>query len=107
LGEDEEVSSTKTFTIFRYLQALFFAFRYFYDKEFLSNNKEYSMLVKEVSVKDVHGKEIDWLDFQMSTDKKRQLFMNGVKAACEFLKDYDWMAVKKARLEQYRQMHPN
>lgn len=85
--------------IFHYLGNLLSTLRSFYDIEFQKDNSEVSMLIGFVDTRDpdYDDKEINWLQFDLSDRAKKVLFINGVKAAIEFLKGFDWEAYKKKR----------
>jgi NTE family protein len=85
--------------IFHYVGNLLSTLRSFYDIEFQKDNSEVSMLIGFVDTRDpdYDDKEINWLQFDLSDRAKKVLFMNGVKAAIEFLKGFDWEAYKKKR----------
>ena len=85
--------------IFHYLGNLLSTLRSFYDIEFQKDNSEVSMLIGYIDTRDpdYDNKEINWLQFDLSDRAKKVLFMNGVKAAIEFLKGFDWEAYKSKR----------
>ena len=85
--------------IFHYLGNLLSTLRSFYDIEFQKDNSEVSMLIGYIDTRDpdYDDKEINWLQFDLSERAKKVLFMNGVKAAIEFLKDFDWEVYKSKR----------
>ncbi len=62
------------------------------DYEFIKNNSDYRHLVEFIDTKDQ-----DWLEFSLSDDAKRGLFVRGALAAQRFLLKFDWAAYKKLR----------
>lgn len=104
LNDAEPEQKTKIhFSLGTYFGKLFNTVRYFYDKDFLLKNKLYS---KGIGVIDVH--EFNWLNFGLSNEEKKKLFLKGVLAAKEFLigeKAFDWEAYKKERQDLYDALH--
>ncbi|WP_119080835.1 patatin-like phospholipase family protein [Chitinophaga alhagiae] len=77
-----------------YLGKLFNTVRYYYDKDFLLKN---SLFRKGIGVIDVHA--YNWLDFNIPSDKQRELFVLGAQAAGKFLlEDFNWEEYKTARI---------
>ncbi|MFT3681364.1 MAG: patatin-like phospholipase family protein [Ferruginibacter sp.] len=76
--------------------AVFSTIRFNYDKEFLSKNNFY---VKYVAPIDVRG--FNWLNFAMSKDEQKNLFLQGVKAAYQYLNAFNWEQYKKERENLY------
>lgn len=70
--------------------------RFYYDKDFLIKNSVYRKGVGEVIL---YGpdKNYNWLDFFLSDKTKLDLFLDGAKAASEFLLKFDWEEYKTAR----------
>lgn len=77
---------------FDLLGAIFNSARHCLDYDFLKRNSEYKMLVSYIPCK-----EYNWLDFNMSDNKKIGLFKEGAKKAIEFLHGFDWEAYKSLR----------
>ncbi len=75
-----------------YIQILFNAARYNYDQDFLNKNRYYRFCIKEI---DVH--QYNWLNFFVTEKEKKELFIKGAEAACEFLQSFDWKAFKEGR----------
>ena len=104
LNDAEPEKKTKLrFSLGTYFGKLFNTVRYFYDKDFLLKNKLYS---KGIGVIDVH--EFNWLNFGLTNEEKKKLFLKGVLAAKEFLigeKAFDWNAYKKEREDLYVTLH--
>lgn len=97
---------TKKMNLLKYIGALIFTFRNFYDNDFLHKNKEYKKLIafidiREIDAKGKRGNEVNWLDFNMDNKTKTFLFNEGAKAACKFLSEFDWEAYKATRQEIY------
>lgn len=77
-----------------YLGKLFNTVRYYYDKDFLMKN---SLFRKGIGV--IHVHEYNWLDFNISHEKQRELFVLGAQAAGKFLlEDFKWEEYKTARI---------
>lgn len=72
------------------------------DFEFIRNNPEYRDLVEYI---DVEG--FNWIDFQISEEKKLQLFRRGAEAARNFLHRFDWAEYKNGiKRNLLRRMKP-
>ena len=100
---EPEKKKKVNFSLGTYFGKLFNTVRYFYDKDFLLKNKLYS---KGIGVIDVH--EFNWLNFGLSNEEKKKLFLKGVLAAKEFLigeKALDWAAYKKEREDLFETLH--
>ena len=63
------------------------------DNEFLLQNPDFRRLICFIDA-DV---EFNWLNFQMSDDKKKKLFLLGARKALEFLQQFDWEEYKELR----------
>jgi NTE family protein len=74
------------------LGAMFDAARTQYDFDFIHRNSDYRHLVHCLNVD-----RFNWLDFNMPTQQKLDLFATGARGAAEFLKTFDWPAYKKLR----------
>lgn len=85
--------------LFHYVGNLLSILRSFYDLEYQKDNAEISMLISYIDTRDPDhdNKEINWLQFDLSDRAKQVLFLNGVNAAIEFLKNFDWEAYKQKR----------
>lgn len=90
--------------VFDLLYASFNAARNHRDFEFVTKNKDFKHLVGFI---DVEG--MDWLDFEVNDETKVQLFIQGVKAAKDFLEKFNWSQYKKVRREKAktRKSHEN
>lgn len=77
-----------------YAGKLFNTVRYYYDKDFLLKN---SLFRKGIGV--IHVHDYNWLDFNISNEKQRELFVLGAQAAARFLlEDFNWQEYKDARI---------
>jgi len=74
------------------LYSCFNSARQIRDFEFIFNNREFEQLVAYVETDDYN-----WLNFNLGKEEKIGLFLNGVKSACVFLKDFDWKRYKAFR----------
>lgn len=63
------------------------------DNEFLLQNPDFRRLICFIDA-DV---EFNWLNFQMTDEKKKKLFLLGARKALEFLKEFDWEEYKSVR----------
>ena len=74
------------------LGAVFNAARQGADQAFLNRHKDYRHLVAFIQTGEHH-----WLNFNMNEKGKIKLFTQGVKAARDFLRDFDWKGYKEMR----------
>ncbi len=63
------------------------------DNEFLIQNPDFNKLICFIDA----NKDFKWLNFKMSDEDKKKLFLLGAKKALVFLKNFDWEAYKKSR----------
>ena len=92
LGLDQKSSYKRKETLLKYILSFFSTFKQFYDNAFLNDDPETRMLISNIDT----GKA-NWLNFWMTPEEKKELFREGAKAACDFLRDFDWVAYKKLR----------
>lgn len=76
----------------RLLGAIFNAARHCLDFDFIKRNPDYKRLVAEIDTREHH-----WLDFEMSTEEKVDLFVLGAEEAARFLQKFDWEEYKELR----------
>jgi len=88
----ERVKNKNVDTIGELLFGCFDAARNLRDFEFIYKNPDYKNLVSFVDIK-----EHNWLDFDVTDAIKVDLFVQGAKAAKEFLKTFDWNEYKNLR----------
>lgn len=72
--------------------AMFNSLRHLHDYDFILKNPDYKLLIQKIDIGD-H----DWLNFAISDDAKKDLFIRGARAAAEFLRKFDWPGYKKVR----------
>jgi NTE family protein len=63
------------------------------DNEFLIQNPDFEKLICYIDA----DKDFNWLNFKMSDERKKKLFLLGAGKALLFLKQFDWEAYKKLR----------
>ncbi|RIH67228.1 hypothetical protein D1164_02040 [Mariniphaga sediminis] len=63
------------------------------DNEFLLQNPDFRKLICFIDA----DKDFNWLNFKMSDEKKKKLFLLGARKGLEFIKSFDWEAYKKIR----------
>ena len=74
------------------LKAAFNSARHCLDYDFIVRNPDYRKLVTYIDTGEHY-----WLDFEMSLEGKRDLFLRGAKAAQAFLTKFDWASYKETR----------
>lgn len=65
------------------------------DNEFLIKNPDFNKLICFIDA----DKEFNWLNFKMSEEQKKKLFLLGAQKGLNFLKNFDWENYKKLRSE--------
>ena len=89
-----------THKIGQLLNHTFAAARQMNDFAFIQKNREeYEHLVKNI---DTDG--FNWLNFNISNEKKRALFIKGAKEAADFIEDFHWSTYKDLRGRQLTKM---
>lgn len=63
------------------------------DNEFLLQNPDFRKLICFIDA----DKDFNWLNFKMSEEKKKKLFLLGAQKGLDFIKTFDWEAYKKVR----------
>ena len=63
------------------------------DNEFLIDNPDFKNLICFIDA----NKDFNWLNFKMSDEQKKKLFLLGAKKALAFLNNFDWDKYKKSR----------
>jgi NTE family protein len=77
-----------------------------FDKQFLTMFSFY----KKFSIAEINAYETkaNWLDFNMSEENKRALFLKGVESAINYLSNFNWDEYKRGRIEMYLEINrPN
>lgn len=96
LDEKSKDAGKKKESILRYLVAIFNTARRDSDKVFIEQNKDYNQLICDIEIDE---NIYDWLDFDMSSVKKAELFVLGIDAAVKFVQGFKWEDYKKLRGE--------
>lgn len=95
--------SNKTHTIYHYAFSLFDSILFYFDSSgvrsrvFLEHKRIYEPLVQAVDTQ-----KVNWLNFELQPKAQQQLFVQGVKAAGEFLRGFDWVEHQSLRAELSR-----
>ena len=79
-------------SLFGFLGRMFNTIRFYYDKDFQLKNKVFKKGIGSILLV-----QYNWLNFFLSDKDKIDMFVLGAKAACEFLKGFDWQAFKNDR----------
>ena len=94
LGLDRtEVNEIENY--FHLIYSSFESARQIRDFEFIFNNQDFTKLVANI---DSDG--FNWLNFNIPDNDKIKLFAEGVKAACKFLREFDWKIYKNMRFKK-------
>ena len=103
LGGGEANYNVSGFSLGTYFGKIFNTVRHFYDKDFLLKNKLYARGIGYIDTS-----KFNWLNFGLSDKEKKELFLQGVLAAKEFLigkNGFDWDAYKNDRIALYDALH--
>ncbi|MFN4146638.1 MAG: patatin-like phospholipase family protein [Runella sp.] len=98
--DDEKTTIHQYQTFASFVMGLFNTVRFNYDREFLLKNRDFEKTIGRI---DVRG--YNWLDFNISDEKKRELFVKGAESAALFLKNFDWEAYKEGRRQLYEELN--
>jgi NTE family protein len=88
----ERVKTNEINNVGELLYACFDSARNLRDFEFIKENMDFQRLVAYIDIQDQN-----WLDFNISDEKKLELFIAGAKEAKDFLQNFDWEGYKKIR----------
>jgi len=89
--ETDEEKDSGLWGLQAYLGRMLGTLRGYYDKDFLLQNKAYEKGIGKVRL----GKEFNWLNFFLTEEEKKALFVRGAEAATEFLLNFNWEAYKE------------
>ncbi len=92
LGFDRIKCNDSNGDMIQLLFSCFNAARLMSDREFIFKNPDFKNIVASIDTK-----EHDWLNFSLSDEAKIDLFVQGAKAAKEFIKEFDWENYKDQR----------
>jgi len=87
-----EEKNAATWSIGGYMGRMFNTIRYYYDKDFLIKN---AVFEKGIGV--IKLSEYNWLNFFLSDQEKKDMFIKGAQAAKEFLIRFDWKSYQQER----------
>lgn len=86
--------SVETWTLSNYFGRIFNTIRSYYDKDFLLKNKVFRKGIGTIPLS-----EFNWLNFFLTEDDKRKMFVKGARAATDFLRNFNWPAYQMERIE--------
>lgn len=93
-GDSTTVHQYDTFGSF--IMGMFNTVRFNYDREFLLKNRDFEKTIGRINVRG-----FNWLNFNISDEEKRKLFVIGAQTAADFLKNFDWKSYKEGREKMY------
>ena len=73
---------------------MFNTVRFYYDKDFLIKNSVFEKGIGKIPLA-----EFNWLNFFLSDDDKKKMFIKGAQAATAFLKTFDWNGYQQNRTD--------
>jgi NTE family protein len=83
----------KTGNFFQFAGAMIGTMRHIFDFDFFLRHPDYSHIICSIDA----DSKYNWLDFNMSDENKKSLFMLGAKKAIEFLETFKWSEYKDLR----------
>jgi NTE family protein len=86
-------SSSDVDDLGKFVGSMISTMRHDSDNEFLIDNPDFKNLICFIDA----NKDFNWLNFKMSDEQKKQLFLLGAKKALAFLNNFDWDKYKKSR----------
>lgn len=92
LGGSGIQAAKKINSIPAYFSSLISTLRGTTDKDFINKNKAFELGVKEVDLS-----KYSWLNFFMSVEDKKAIFLKGAEAAAIFLEQFNWTNYKQER----------
>jgi len=67
--------------------------RHIFDFDFILRHPDYQFIICSIDA----DSQYNWLDFNMSDENKKSLFLLGAQKAIKFLEGFDWEGYKKIR----------
>jgi len=86
-------SYNKTDSFFSFAGAMIGTMRHIFDFDFFLRHPDYQYIICSIDA----DSKYNWLDFNMSDENKKSLFMLGAQKAITFLEGFDWEGYKKIR----------
>jgi NTE family protein len=105
LDEAPDGTKERRSTLAGYAGSIIGTMRANYDRDFINKNRAFGKGVSDIVIND-----ISWLNFFMTEKQKVDLFNYGARAACIFLKSFNWTEYKRERkldAEHQKQEDPN
>ncbi len=81
-------------SLYDIIHGIFNTARHALDDDYITHHPDYHYLVKCIKI---NPADYNWLDLDMPSNKKVELFRLGVEAAASFLKTFDWAHYKQIR----------
>lgn len=76
-----------------FMGAMISTMRHDADNEFLIQNPDFKRLICFIDA----DKDFNWLNFKMSDEKKKKLFLLGAQKALDFIQEFNWEEYKQLR----------
>lgn len=86
---------SRTNSFFSYSGAMINTMRQIHDYDFILKNPDYNKLICRINA----NEKFNWLNFGMSEERQKELFLLGATKAVEFLNEFDWDDYKNIRRE--------
>lgn len=80
----------------KFIGSMISTMRHDADNEFLIQNPDFQHLICFIDA----DKDFNWLNFKMSDESKKKLFLLGARKGLDFLSKFSWEDYKKLRLKQ-------
>lgn len=81
--------------------AMFNSIRHLHDYDFILRNPDYRQLIQHINI----GQH-NWLNFALTDEDKKDLFVRGAKAAATFLRKFNWANYKDTRRQMVTTIKP-
>jgi NTE family protein len=102
---EDRKNDTVAWSFFGYFGRMLTTLRGFYDKDFLVQNKVYERGIGSIPLV-----EYNWLNFFLTDEDKKAMFLRGAQAATKFLLEFNWEEYKaeqaKMRKEIKKEIEP-
>ncbi len=86
-------SYNKTDGFFSFAGAMIGTMRHIFDFDFILRHPDYQYIICSIDA----DSQYNWLDFNMSDENKKSLFLLGAQKAIKFIEGFDWEGYKKIR----------
>jgi NTE family protein len=101
-AESDSTSDSNQWSLGGYFGRMLSTLKGFYDKDFLIQNDAYQKGIGKISLTD-----FNWLNFFLTDEDKKEMFVKGAEAATAFLLTFNWDNYKEYQVEMRREIKQN